>query len=80
MPGPTEHHRAERVVAGPITNLFSYSNTAAYIQLEIAYLQIAGGHEIATTIALLHLLTPECQEDTCTMPEQAFQCLTPNER
>ncbi len=71
MPEPTEHLRGERVVAGPIKNLFSYSNTAAYIQSEIAYLQIAGGQEMATSIALPHLLTPECQEDTCTMPEQA---------
>ncbi len=57
MPEPTEHHRGERVVAGPITNVFSYANTAAYIQSEIAYLQIAGGQEMATSIALPHLLT-----------------------
>ncbi len=68
---PTEHHRGEWVVAGPITNLFSYANTVAYIQSEIAFLQIAGGQEIATNIALPHLLTPVCQEDTYAMPKQA---------
>ncbi len=41
MPEPTEHHRDERVVAGPISTLFSYANIAACNQGEIAFLQIA---------------------------------------
>ncbi len=53
----------------------------------MAFLQIPGGQGAQTTMALHHLLTPECQEETYTVPEQAdalaehaFQCLIPKAR
>ncbi len=58
MPEATEHHRDERVAAGPIPTSFSYAYIAACNQSEIAFPQIVGGQEVA----LPHLLTPECQE------------------
>ncbi len=54
---PTEYHHDERVVAGPEPTLFSYAYIAACNQGEFAYLQIAGGEEGLTTLALPHLLT-----------------------
>ncbi len=45
-------HRDERVVAGPNPTLFYY----ACNQGEITFLQIAGGEEGLTTLALPHLL------------------------
>ncbi len=52
-----EHHRDDRLVAGPNPTQFYYACIAACNQGEIAYLQIAGGQEGLTTLALPHLLT-----------------------
>ncbi len=41
MPGPTEHHRDERVLWGPIFTPFSYAHTDAYNQAEFTFIQIA---------------------------------------
>ncbi len=62
MPEPTEHHRDERVEAGPILTPFCYAYTAASNQSEIALLKIAGSKEVETSMALPHLLKPGCQE------------------
>ncbi len=48
----------------PIPTPFSYANTAACNQSEIAFVQIAGGHEVETNMALTHWLTLVCQEET----------------
>ncbi len=58
MPEPTEHHRDERVVAGPILTPFSYAYTAAYNQSEIALLRIASSNEMENLMAVPHLLKP----------------------
>ncbi len=68
---PTEHHSSEWVVTGPIPILFSYANTAVCYQSEIVFLQIAGGQEVETAMALPHLLIPECKKETYAVPEQA---------
>ncbi len=57
MPEPAEHHRDERVVAGPIPTPLSYAYIAACNQSEVAFPQIAGGQEVA----LPHLLNPQMQ-------------------
>ncbi len=63
---PTEHHRDERMVAdGPIPTLFSYASIDDCYEAEISFLQVAGVEEVEPTIALPHLLSSECQEETC---------------
>ncbi len=71
MPEPTEHHRDERLVAGPVSTLFSYAHIAACNQGEIAFLQIADGQQVGTQMALYRLITPECQEGTKAVLERA---------
>ncbi len=52
---PTMHRRVLRVVSGPISSPFSDANIAACNQAEIAFLEIAGGHEAEIIMALPHL-------------------------
>ncbi len=63
MPEPTEHHRDERVVAGPVSTLFSCAYIAACNQGEITFLQIADGQQVGTQMALYRLITPVYQEE-----------------
>ncbi len=71
MPELTENRRDERVVLGPITSPFSYAYVAACNQEKIAFLQIAGGNWVGTTMALPHLLIPESQDETYPVSDQA---------
>ncbi len=71
MPEPTEQCLDEQMLAGPIPTPFSYTYIATCNQGKIAFLQIADGQEIETTMALPHLLTPECLEEDCAVSEQA---------
>ncbi len=57
MPDPTEHH------SGPIPSSFSYVCIAACNQSQIGFPQITGGLEAETTMALPHLLIPQCQQE-----------------
>ncbi len=50
--------------------LFSFS-IAAYNQMMITSLKMAGGQKMEATMALPHLLTPEGQEETSAMQEHA---------
>ncbi len=59
------------VVCGFIPTLSCYVYIAACNQMKIVSLKIAGGQEMATTMALPHLLTPEGQEETSAMLEHA---------
>ncbi len=79
MPEPTEQG-----VLDPIPSSFSYAYVAECNQAKIAFLQIAGGKGVETTMALPHLLNPGCQEETYAvteqanvLAEQAFQCPMP---
>ncbi len=80
MPEPTEHHRDEQVVGGPIPALFCSVYIDACNQSEIAFPQIPSGQEVA----LPHLLNPECQEvvpeQAGVLAEQAFQYVITRER
>ncbi len=68
MPEPTEYHREERLVQGPIPTSFSHAYIAAYDQPEIASIQIVGGQKVETAMSLPYLLTPECKEETYAVP------------
>ncbi len=62
---PTEHHRDERMVAGPIPISFSYPYIAGCNKVEISFVQVRGVEGIEPTMALPYLLSPACQEETC---------------
>ncbi len=81
MPKSTEHHRDEWMEVSPIPTQFSQAYMAICNESGIAFLQIACEQEEEITMALPHLLTPECQEVIFGEPEQAdaFQCLIPKE-
>ncbi len=85
MPKSTEHHRDERMVAGPTP--FSYAYIDESDEAEIAFLHIADVEGVEASEPLPHLLIPKCQEETYAVPKQtdvlvgqALQCLTPKER
>ncbi len=54
----------------PIPTPFSYAKTAACNQSKIAFVQIAGGHEVETTMALSRLSTHEFKEEIYAVPER----------
>ncbi len=76
MPEVAEHHREERVVAGPNPTKFYYARIAACNQGEIAYLQIVE-QEGLTTLALPHFLMLAVSKQADVLAELTFQCLTP---
>ncbi len=62
-----------RIIQNSISSIptpFSNANTAASNQLEIAVVQIAGGHEVETNTALTRLLTHEFKEEIYAIPER----------
>ncbi len=59
---PTEHHRDEQGVSDPILSPFSNAYIAECNQAKIAFLRIAGGKGLETTMALPHLLNPTVPE------------------
>ncbi len=66
----TAYSRIIQNAINPIATPFSYANSAACNQLEIAVVQIAGGHEVETKMALTHLSTHEFQEENYAIPER----------
>ncbi len=66
----TAYSRIIQNFISPIPTPFSYANRAVCNQSEIAFVQIAGGHEVETNMALTHWLTHEFKEENYAVPER----------